>query len=72
MIPTENVRDFKLKINYVRINKFTSNLGPVHADPDKFENASFFLRFGQSFTLKRRFRSPKTKLLENGLQNVKS
>ena len=37
-------------------------------NPDKFENASFFLRFGQPSSyitkrpLKRRFRSPKTEL----------
>ena len=46
-------------------------LGTVHTNPDKFENASFFmffLRFGQLSTLKRRFGHLKTELCENGLQ----
>ena len=34
-----------------------------------FENESFFIRFGFPSTRRRRFRSPKTKLFENGLQS---
>ncbi len=46
-----------------------SNLGPVHTDPGKFENASFFPRLGHLSTLKRHFWSPKTGLLKNALQS---
>ena len=47
--------------------EFVSVEGTVHTNPDKFENAFVFLRFCLPFTLKRRFRSPKTELFENGL-----
>ena len=43
--------------------------GPVHTYPDLFENASFLIRFGFASTRRRSFRSPKTKLFENALQN---
>ncbi len=43
---------------------YFSDLGPVHTDPGKFENASFFLWLGQPSTLNRRFRSPKTELFK--------
>ena len=41
----------------------------VHTKPDKFENATFFIRIGLPSTLKRRFRCPKTELFENALQS---
>ncbi len=44
---------------------YSGDWGPVHTDPGKFKNASFFLRLGQPSTLKRRFRSPKTELFKN-------
>ncbi len=45
-------------------------LGPVHTNPDKFENLIFcFHWIGQPSTPKRRFRSTKAKLFENGRQS---
>ena len=44
-------------------------LGYVHTKPDKFENATFFIRIGLPSTLKRRFRCPKAELFENALQS---
>ena len=43
--------------------------GYVHTKPDKFENATFFIRIGLPSTLKRCFRCPKTELFENALQS---
>ena len=44
-------------------------LGYVHTKPDKFENATSFIRIGLPSTLKRCFRCPKTELFENALQS---
>ena len=48
---------------FLFINK---HLGYVHTKPDKFENATFFIRIGLPSTLKR---CPKTELFENALQS---
>ena len=45
--------------------------GYVYSKPDKFENATFFIRIGLPSTLKRCFRCPKTELFENALQKGK-
>ena len=47
----------------------TKNKGLVHTYPDIFESASSFIRFGLASTWRRRFWSPKTKLLEKALQS---
>ena len=44
-------------------------LGPVHTMPDKFENATLFLRIRLPSTLIRIKRSTKTELFENALQS---
>ena len=46
-----------------------SFLGYVHTKPDKFGNATFFIRIGLPSTLKRCFRCPETELFENALQS---
>ena len=55
---------------YVEVRKLKSaSWGYVHTKPDKFENATFFIRIGLPSTLKRRFRCPKTEVFENALQS---
>ena len=44
-------------------------LGYIHTKPNKFENATFFLRIVLLFTRKQCFQSPNKELSENALQS---
>ena len=57
------------KVMFYETNIYIQLLGYVHTKPDKFENATFFIRIGLPSTLKRCFRCPKTELFENALQS---